>query len=103
MNKENLIDAIKQIKERAEREIFQVQKMYILENMKYKEGDILEDHYHIIKVTGVKDFRLDHKGIPIILYAGIQLTKKLQPRKRQEYPYMYEAGVRRKLNEEGEK
>lgn len=70
---------------------------YAMSNNPYKIGDILQDHYQIIKVDTIK-WTMGYNA-PECVYLGVQLTKNLVPKKRQDdSPAMYQSNVKRKLN-----
>ena len=66
----------------------------------YKIGDIIEDHYHIIKIEKppIYSFSSFPKFLPSAVYFGTELTKKLVRKKSQCNHIMYESNVTRKLN-----
>lgn len=71
---------------------------YAMANNPYKLGDILQDHYQIIKVERI-GYGTNLHGLPECWYRGTQLTKKLEPKKRQDLdPRMVQSNVKRKLN-----
>ena len=73
-------------------------RIYAISNNPYKIGDILQDHYQIIKVERIGWARNYH-GMPECWYRGTQLTKKLEPKKRQDTdPRMVQSNVKCKLN-----
>lgn len=71
---------------------------YALSNSPYKVGDIIQDHCHIIRIDEIKMVK-KYNGMPQCLYLGIELTKALQPKKRQLDTAMYEENVKRKINQ----
>jgi hypothetical protein len=54
-------------------------KRYVLSIAKFKKGDIIADHSTIILVDEIEFIRFDI--IPTVVYKGIELTKKLIPKK----------------------
>jgi hypothetical protein len=74
-------------------------KEYAYMNNPYKIGDIIEDHSSILKIETIR-WRPSSIGekFPSCVYYGIQLTKKLEPSKRQDSTVMHQVNVERKLN-----
>ena len=70
---------------------------YANANNPHKVGDIIEDHYHIIKIESWKTTTT--YGKPCLVYIGIELKKDLKPKKRQSNTNMYQPNVKRKLND----
>ena len=71
---------------------------YAKSNNPYNVGDILQDNYQIIKVERIR-VAYNHRGFPECTYRGTQLTKKLDPKKRQDFnPQMWQSNVKRKIN-----
>lgn len=71
---------------------------YAMSNNPYNIGDILQDHYQIIKVERI-GWGHNLRGLPECWYRGTQLTKKLEPKKRQDLaPRMVQSNVKCKLN-----
>lgn len=74
-------------------------KAYAFANNPYKIGDILQDHYQILRVEKIKWEYYNYFNKPECVYYGTQLTKKLEPKKKQDaQPGMYQSNVKRKLN-----
>lgn len=73
---------------------------FAISNNPYKVGDILQDHYQIIRVEKIRwAWMYATSPTPGCLYFGTQLTAKLEPKKRQGInPYMHQSNVLRKLN-----
>lgn len=70
---------------------------FAMSNNPYKVGDILQDHYQIIRVDSIS-YSIIH-GIPECVYYGTQLKKDLKPKKIQENsPCMFQSNVKLKLN-----
>lgn len=69
---------------------------YALSNSPYKIGDIIQDHYHTIKIEKIK-FANRYDGTPQCVYYETELTKTLQPKKRQTDISMYQENVKRKI------
>lgn len=73
-------------------------RAYAMANNPYKVGDILQDHYQIIRVEYIK-WRYSYSEKPECIYYGTQLTKKLAPKKKQDLdPRMVQSNVKQKLN-----
>lgn len=69
---------------------------FALSNSPYHVGDIIQDHYHIIKIENITMVK-KYNGWPQCLYIGVELTKTLQPKKRQLDPAMYQDNVKLKI------
>lgn len=69
---------------------------YALSNSPYKIGDIIQDHYHIIRIEEIRMVK-KYNGTPQCLYLGIELTKALQPKKRQLDTAIYEENIKQKI------
>lgn len=79
----------------------ELNKEYAYSNNPYKIGDILKDHYQIIKVESIKVYKKYGSWEPECVYYGTQLTAKLEPKKRQDdNPGMCQSNVRAKLNKD---
>jgi hypothetical protein len=75
---------------------------FAISNNPYKKGDIIEDHFHIIKIETLIwscSRRADGgRNNPFMKYYGTQLKKDLTPCVIQENPEMFQINVVRKLN-----
>lgn len=69
---------------------------YALSNSPYQSGDIIQDHYHIIRIEEIRMVK-KYNGTPQCLYMGVELTKALQPKKRQLDTAIYQENVKRKI------
>ena len=68
---------------------------YAEANNPYKVGDIIEDHFHIIKI---ESWRMYRSVIGIRLeYKGVVLKKNLEPAKKQYYNKVFQSNVIRKI------
>lgn len=69
-------------------------------NQKYHIGDIIQDHYHIIKITEVtyNNWCSPGETLPHCSYFGVVLTKKLKRKANQGSNCMYETRIKAKLN-----
>lgn len=77
----------------------ELSREFAMANNPYKVGDILQDHYQIIRVEKIKWKWAFLSIISECVYYGTQLTAKLEPKKRQDInPCMYQSNVLRKLN-----
>ena len=74
-----------------ERKRFEVSKAFALEDNPVKIGDMVTDHYHTIKV---KKFGISSYPYPTMVYIGIEMTKKGEPKKRQENNPVYQQNIR---------
>ena len=66
-------------------------------NNPYKVGDIIEDHYQIIKIESWKTEIPYGNNMPALVYYGTGLTKSLKPKKRQSNYTMYQTNIKRKI------
>jgi hypothetical protein len=89
----------KVIDNKYEQEVQELKIEFALKNNIYKVGDIIQDHYHIIKIEKWQ-VAIDylHKEPAFLMYRGIQLNKNLEPLKRQKNPDMYQNNIIKKLN-----
>ncbi len=79
----------------------ELDKEYAYSNNPYKIGDILKDHFHILKVESIKVERKFDSWEPECVYCGTQLTTKLEPKKRcGNTSVMYQSNVVKKLNKD---
>jgi hypothetical protein len=97
MIKEEYILKLKKLEEKFNNEKKELYKEYALSNNPYKVGDIIEDHYHVIKIEKIEVHKF-LEAFPSCVYKGEVLTKKLIPAKVQKDVYMYQSGIKRKLN-----
>jgi len=74
-----------------------VDKEFAFSNCPYKIGDIVKDHFHIIRIEKLT-LSYGIKSEPTIKFIGIELDKKLQPTKKQTDPWAYQANIKEKLN-----
>ena len=70
---------------------------YALAHNHFREGDIIEDHYHIIQIETMTS-ELKMNGLGTMVYIGIELKKDLKPKKKQVNKTMHQENVKRKLN-----
>lgn len=64
----------------------------------YKVGDIIQDHYQIIKIDQtIYKVDVDRRYFRIV-YKGIKLTKKLKPFKSGEVSFVYKENIKNKLS-----
>lgn len=81
MNKEEYVKAEKALKEEFEEKRKQLAREFASSNNPVKIGDVIKDHYKIIRVE--KFFlTTTFKGTPILKYRGTRLTAKCEPAKR---------------------
>lgn len=98
MTKEEYESGLAALKKEYEAKCNELARAYAMANNPYKVGDILQDHYQIIKVERI-GWGHNLCGLPECWYRGTQLTKKLEPKKRQDLdPRMVQSKVKRKLN-----
>jgi len=74
-------------------------------NNPYKIGDIIEDHYHTIKIRKILYYFPDTRAIfndgsdfPTTTYIGTELNLELSPKRIQKNIYMCLCNIKRKLN-----
>lgn len=80
------------LQDKHREEINSLKCRYALFNNPYKKGDILQDHYHTIKVD-----KIVAHGLTII-FIGTELKKNLEPKKIQSNTDMWLSNVENKLN-----
>ena len=75
---------------------------YASSNNTYKIGDIIKDHYHIIRIKKIMYTILYNK--PSCVYQGIPLRQDLTPKKKfvKDDEIMYQINVKEKINKKGE-
>lgn len=96
MTKEEYKKKLDELNSEFKQKKFALYKEFALSNNPYRVGDILQDHFHIIKVEKIKiDVVL---STPECVYYGTQLTQKLEPKKKQDEAPMWQSNVERKLN-----
>ncbi len=97
MNREEYISALahnEKVKRIADNKAM---KEYCDTNNPYSIGDIIQDHYHIIKIENIS-YKLGFMAIlPSCVYAGPRYTSKLVPFKSKEMSRMGQSNVKRKL------
>lgn len=98
MTQEEYNVAKKRIQKDAEEKLNSLMIDYCKDNNPYKVGDIVEDHFHIIKITRIGGIYMDSRGYPAYKFIGIELKKDLTPKKIQDTPFMYQGNIERKLN-----
>ena len=86
------------MKKNYERQLRDYKRRYAVENDPYDVGDIIEDHYHIIKIQRKEIVIGNPQRIPLFMYTGVELTKKLVKKKIQKDTVMYQNYVKRKIN-----
>ena len=84
------------IMSKALKEINILRSNFALETCEYGIGDIIEDHFHIIKVEDIRVYNINTLEC---VYMGIQLKKDLTPYKIQAETAMYSNNVERKIEE----
>lgn len=93
-------EEIREQQERLEREL---DIAFAKANNPYKIGDIIEDHIGVLLVEKIiynapSSFS---NRLPRCSYKGTELTKKLEPKKRQDpYREAYQDNVKRKIGEQ---
>jgi hypothetical protein len=92
MTLEELKQMEREITREADERINQLRVDYSLEHNPYSVGDIIRDHYHIIKVEKISVYSVGN-----CVYTGVELKKDLTPKKRQVDTNMYQSYVEEKL------
>lgn len=96
MTKEEYKDEIAKLQLKFQEIKNELDTQYALSNSPYKVGDIIQDHYHIIKVAEISMVK-GYNGWPQCIYIGTELSTELQPKKRQLDTAMYQENVKRKI------
>lgn len=96
MTKEQYEQAIKELKDVFESDKKDIDRKYALAKCPYKIGDIVKDHFHILKIEKLN--LCYNYGGPSIVFTGIELDKKLTPTKRQSDNKAYQDNIKEKLN-----
>lgn len=86
---------LKEIDTEASKKKEKIHIEYAKANNPYRKGDILEDHYQIIRVDEIS-FSISN-GVCSCIYKGLKLTKSLKPFKSGEVSIVYQKNVERKL------
>ena len=83
MNKEEYLSKKRAIQEQHDEQLKLLNKEFALDNNPVKVGDVIKDHYKIIRV---EKFILSSamNGTPILKYRGTRLTAKGEPAKREK-------------------
>ena len=98
MTKEEYESGLAALKREYKAKCNELARACAMENNPYNVGDILQDHYQIIRVERI-GWGTNLHGLPECWYRGTQLTKKLEPKKRQDTdPRMVQSNVKCKLN-----
>ena len=104
MNKKDFLAELNILRQNFRKEKEELYFKYAEENNPYKIGDIVEDHYHSIKIRKIKHRFPDARGIfnsesdfPTTTYIGTELTKDLSPKKIQKNIYMCLCNIKEKL------
>lgn len=84
MNKEEYLSKKRAIQEQHDEQLKLLNKEFAIDNNPVKVGDVIKDHYKIIRV---EKFFLSNtmNGTPMLKYRGIRLTAKGEPTKREKY------------------
>lgn len=83
MNKEEYLSRKKAIQEQHDEQLKLLNKEYALENNPVKIGDVIKDHYKIIRVEKFILCSSMH-NTPMLKYRGTRLTAKGEPSKREK-------------------
>jgi len=96
MTKEETIELLKQTETRYIKERNKILIAYAMMHNPYNIGDIIEDHFHTIKITNISYTHAHDSLIPIqCQYTGIQLTKAMEPCKIQRETIMHQSNVKK--------
>jgi len=98
MTKEEYIEKMKVINHNAEIEKQKVKQEYAFSNNSYKIGDIIKDHYQIIKIEKV-NWVFAGGNYPECVYTGIKLKKDLTPFISGEKSQMWQSNVEELIHE----
>jgi hypothetical protein len=93
MTKEEYDNKMKEFKLELFKKIRKLNVCFSHKNNPYNIGDIIEDHYHIIKIETI----IVYGGLskyPTCKYSGIRLKKDLSPFKSGEKALMYQSNVK---------
>ena len=94
MNKEDYDKAMADAEERALKEILMIQKTYAMSNNPYDVGDIIEDHIGYIRIENISPTKIMGSKYPCCIYNGLELTKKLEPRKDGRKRRVYQDNIK---------
>ena len=104
MTHTEFFNEVKKVRREALNKVSKLICKQIKTNFNYNIGDIIEDHYHIIKIqsivpeTSPESYLIyECKKSIEVLFSGIQLNKDLKPAKRQAVNTMYLSNIKRKI------
>lgn len=83
MTKEEYLQKKKEIDDRYEKEMRELDRSYAESNSPVKIGDVIKDDYKMIRVTSTMVNRSYDRYLPSLKYFGIRLTAKGTPFKRE--------------------
>ena len=92
MTTEELYQLIENVEKRAMREKKEIYAKWVIDNAKYKIGDIISDSYDTIRVEKISYSIF--RGVIDIVYYGPLLTKRGTPRKDGERAYIIEQRIK---------
>ena len=84
------------LKKRFNKDLESIHIEFAKSNNPYKIGDILQDHYQIIKVTEI-GFQVTG-GVCVCVYRGYRLKKNLKSYLSEKFSSMWQLNVSEKLN-----
>jgi len=88
---------ISAIEKEANDKKLEIGKKYVLANNPYQVGDIIEDRGgNILKIERIMIYL---KNTPCCKYYGIELTKRLFPKKNQTFNAIFQSNVIRKIEQ----
>ena len=93
MTEQELKEKLKDIERDAQKAKEKVIREYCFANNPVKVGDIVQDHIGFLKVTGINAFHYWGKTQFECVYTGIELTKKLEPCKKQTNRRVYQSNL----------
>ncbi len=96
MTEQEYTERLARLEKEHQRAKSKLVREYALINNPYKVGDVLEDHYHTIKVEAMIP-QYSSNGFGEMLYVGVDLKKDLTPKKTQTGKHMYQENVKRKI------
>lgn len=83
MNKEEYLSKKRALQEQHDEQLKLLNKEFALDNNPVKVGDVIKDHYKIIRVEKFI-LSMTMNGTPILKYRGTRLTAKGEPAKREK-------------------
>jgi hypothetical protein len=96
MNPEEYKIKLKKLEEEFEYSTKGLRKQYAFSNNPYKIGDIITDNIGTIKIEKISFGSSVNSSFPECVYFGLELTKKLIPKKNEQKRWIYQSYIQEK-------